>query len=315
MTIKKKAHLTGHNAGVFALTYGAQEGHFFSGAGDGFMVDWNIQQPDLGHLMAQVPSSIFALCYIPDKKCLVAGNRDGGLHFIDTETRQNIGNIAHHKKGVFDIHYLAEQVVTLGGDGLLTCWSLSPLRRVESVHLSAKSLRHLAVSPCGTEWIVAASDGFLYGLDAVSWAVKWQQKAHDPAAFAVAYVADGRYVVSGGRDAQLKLWRRVPKGLENCQTLPAHWYTINTIAVHPIQNTIFATGSRDKTIKIWSILPSKTDPTEGEVVLLKVLDTIRDGCHVNSVNRLLWLPDGQTLVSASDDRSIALWDTAALNDF
>ena len=104
MTIRKKAQLTGHNAGVFALAEGATAGHFFSAAGDGFLVDWDVAQPDLGYLVAQVPSSVFALCYVETQKCLLAGNKDGGLHVVDVASRQNTHNIAHHKKGIFNIY-------------------------------------------------------------------------------------------------------------------------------------------------------------------------------------------------------------------
>ncbi|MBK8425147.1 MAG: hypothetical protein IPL27_03820 [Lewinellaceae bacterium] len=71
--------------------------------------------------------------------------------------------------------------------------------------------------------------------------------------------------------------------------------------VHPephcffTRRRFFATASRDKTLKIWD---------SATFTLLKVVDTIRDGGHINSVNRLLWLPE--CLVSASDDRSAIL---------
>ncbi|NUQ25376.1 MAG: hypothetical protein HUU34_15625 [Saprospiraceae bacterium] len=79
---------------------------------------------------------------------------------------------------------------------------------------------------------------------------------------------------------------------------PAHWYTINHIALHPSGRWL-ATGSRDKTVKIW-------DAQSFE--LIKVLETIRDRGHVNSVNKVWWRPDGKQLVSAGDDRSMIIWE-------
>ncbi len=63
---------------------------------------------------------------------------------------------------------------------------------------------------------------------------------------------------------------------------------------------MFATASRDKTLKVWE--------TEG-FQLLKVLEGRRDGGHSHSVNRLLWTNFNNWLVSCSDDRSIILWET------
>ncbi|HQF28656.1 MAG TPA: WD40 repeat domain-containing protein, partial [Bacteroidia bacterium] len=56
-------------------------------------------------------------------------------------------------------------------------------------------------------------------------------------------------------------------------------------------------ASRDKTVKIW-------DPESLEVII-RLEKQEADG-HVNSVNKLLWL-NNTDLLSAGDDRSIALW--------
>jgi WD40 repeat protein len=57
-----------------------------------------------------------------------------------------------------------------------------------------------------------------------------------------------------------------------------HIYTINEVVLSP-NGELFATASRDKTIKIWQ----RTD-----LKLLKVIDAKRHGGHVNSVNKLIW---------------------------
>jgi WD40 repeat protein len=42
--------------------------------------------------------------------------------------------------------------------------------------------------------------------------------------------------------------------------------------------------------------------------LLKVIDRARHAGHGTSVNKLLWTNYNQQLVSASDDRSISVWN-------
>jgi WD40 repeat protein len=60
-----------------------------------------------------------------------------------------------------------------------------------------------------------------------------------------------------------------------------------------------ASGSRDKSIKIWA-----TENWE----LLKVVDMNKKNHHVNSVNAVHWHPLEDQLITASDDRTIRLWN-------
>ena len=61
----------------------------------------------------------------------------------------------------------------------------------------------------------------------------------------------------------------------------------------------FATGSMDKSIKIWDAVT---------FALVKVIDKVRHDGHTNSVNKLLWMDFENLLVTCSDDRTIAVWD-------
>jgi WD40 repeat protein len=297
---RKIAQLTGHNAAVFALGQSDAPRFFLSAAGDGWVVRWDLDAPETGRLLAKVDTQAFALCFLPEYNKLVVGNMNGGLHWVDLADPEQTKNIAHHKKGVFDIMPLGQQVFTVGGDGLLTRWDTASTRSLESYQLSNQSLRCLAYCPQRHEIAVGASDNGIYLLDADSLELKEQlPQAHSNSVFALSYAPNGQYLLSGGRDAMLKAW-----SLEGNARLiseqPAHWYTINSIVFHP-EGLFFATASRDRTIKLWDAHSFK---------LLKVLDTARDGCHLNSVNRLYWAGYRDYLVSASDDRSLIVWEVS-----
>lgn len=294
--VKKIAQLTGHNASVFALAKGKDARHFLSGSGDGWVVEWSLDNPDLGKLIARVERNIFSLYSLPNSSRLLAGNMDGGLHWVNLTDEKLNKDVLHHQKGVFDLLQVGEFIYSAGGAGMLTKWSIEKGRTLESLQLTNQSLRSLVYSKSRQEIAVGASDNHIYFLDIESLELKHKiENAHDNSVFTIHYSPDEKMLFSGGRDAQLKVWD-LENDYNNISKQPAHWYTINAIAFHP-KGHIFATGSRDKTIKIWDVKTFK---------LLKVLDTLRDNCHVNSVNALLWLEDG-TLISGSDDRSLILW--------
>lgn len=301
MKVEKIHTCTGHKAAIYTLAPGSDERHFLSAAGDGWVVEWNLDDPETGQLVASVETQVFSLCTCAPRR-LVAGNMNGGVHWIDRDHPDQTRNIQHHQKGVFDILSTGTGVFTAGGEGSISRWDMESGRSVESFQLSNQSLRAIAFSRAKNELAVGGSDCSIYLLDAETLALKQVLKnAHANSVFSLAYSPDQEYLLSGGRDALLKVWESdAPVSseyrlFEGTPAFPAHLFTVNHIVFSP-DGRLLATASRDKTVKIW-------DSRNFE--LLKVIDTIRCGGHINSVNRLLWMPE--CLVSCSDDRTVSIW--------
>jgi WD40 repeat protein len=285
---------SGHKAALYTLAPGRSPRHFLSAGGDGWIVEWDLDDPETGHLLASVDTQIYSMYAMPERNLVLAGNMNGGVHWIRYDRPELTRNVLHHKKGVYDIKVIGDRVLTAGGEGLLTVWDLETGHAQESYHLSNQSLRTIAYSAEREELAVGASDGSIYLLNSETLGLKKVLTgAHEPSVFSLAYTPDGRHLLSGGRDAILRIWKT--EDFLPISEQPAHWYTVNHILFSP-DGDFFATASRDKTVKIWDAQTFS---------LLKVLDTIRDNGHINSVNRLLWLPG--SLISASDDRSVKIW--------
>lgn len=298
LNCQKVAQLTGHNAAIFSLLPDQEDRYFFSGAGDGWIVRWDLDAPDLGKLVARVETQVFSMAAIPEQQLLVIGNMNGGVHWVDINEPEQQRNISHHQKGVFGIKPVGKHILTIGGGGLLTRWSVEERRTLDSIQLSNQSLRSIDYHAGRNELAIGSSDNNIYLLDATDLSIRQTiPNAHDNSVFSIRYSPDGRHLLSGGRDAHLRVWD-TNAGFEQITSQPAHWFTINAIAFHP-NGQWFATASRDKTIKIWD---------SSNFRLLKVLETIRDGGHVNSVNNLLWSPYQNYLISCSDDRSMIVWE-------
>ncbi|HEY9117276.1 MAG TPA: WD40 repeat domain-containing protein, partial [Roseivirga sp.] len=105
------------------------------------------------------------------------------------------------------------------------------------------------------------------------------------------------YLISGSRDAHLKIWR-VEDNYTLDQSIVAHMYAINHL-VFSADGKHFVTCSMDKSIKVWDAETFQ---------LLKVIDKARHAGHGTSVNKVLWTNFNNLLLSASDDRSISIWD-------
>ena len=122
-------------------------------------------------------------------------------------------------------------------------------------------------------------------------------EAHKISVFTVQYSPDERYLVSGSRDAHLKVWD-VAKAYAQHESVVAHMFAINHMSYSP-DSKHFVTCSMDKSIKVWDA---------GTFQLLKVIDKARHAGHGTSVNKVLWTNFNNLLLSASDDRSISVWN-------
>lgn len=293
----RKSSGTGHQGALYALALSHKAGCFLSAGGDGWITEWQIADTETGRVVAQVNDKIFSLCVPPaewPEPLILAGTMSGGLHWINRDEPALTRNIQHHPKGIFDILWLDGEVLSLDGSGFLTRWDPVSKRAVESLQLSHRALRCIAHNEQQQLLAIGASDGNIYYLNSTDWSLMDKVSAHEHSVFSLAWTPDGQRLISGGRDAMLRVWehRRTQVSAQ-----PAHWYTINHIALSP-DGKHAATASRDKTIRIWNI---------SDMTLVKTLETIRDLGHINSVNRLLWY-DHQTLLSCSDDRTVIVWE-------
>ena len=69
----------GHRAALYALAQGASPRHILSAGGEGFITEWNLDEPEIGKVIAQVETQVFSMARI-NERIILAGNMNGGLH-------------------------------------------------------------------------------------------------------------------------------------------------------------------------------------------------------------------------------------------
>ena len=290
--VTKLHQFTGHRDAIFSLAR-IDESSFLSAGSDGFVVRWNVHEPDKGTVVAQAKASIYAMNNKDNQEILFGQNYDG-LRILN----MNIGktqSLQLTQKAIFTIESIGNKALIGTGAGVLHIIDKDKLSIIKEVALSDKSLRTLTIHPNGQELAAGYSDHIIRILDTQSWQIKYELAGHTNSVFSVVYSLNGQQLLSAGRDAHIKSWN-TEKAYELTEDVVAHMYAINHLAYSPCGN-YFASASMDKSIKLWQANPMR---------LLKVVDKARHGGHTNSVNRLLWL-NNNTLVSASDDRSLAVW--------
>lgn len=294
--VKKSSSFSGHRDSVYALQPGGGD-VFYSAAGDGFIAQWSIQKPDEGKLIARLPNSVYALLYLPKQKQLIAAQNTSGIHLLDPSTKKEIASLELTNSSIFDLKLSGEYLFVATSAGELIIVELDKWRIQDRLKVSGKSIRCIAVNSLANEIALGSSDFKIRVYDGQSLQLKNEFVAHQNSVFALSYSPDNRFLISGSRDAHLKVWDSV-LNYSLAKDIPAHLFAINDIQFSP-DGKYFATCSLDKSIKLWNA---------SNYQLLKVIDKSRHAGHGTSVNKLLWMPGSSILLSASDDRSISAWD-------
>lgn len=294
--VNKLHTLTGHNHSIYALEEGATPHMFYTGSGDGMVVEWDLSRPKDGRLVAKMPNSVYAICTDKKRDVLYIGQNFEGIHAIDLQSKKEIWSLKITSSAIFDLKIVGDLLFAATGDGVLVVLDVverSPLRHIK---VSSESLRVLAVDPSATRLAIGSSDHTVKAFSLEDWRPLARMTGHTNSVFALAFSPDGNTLVSGGRDAHLKFWET--DGFTCIQSIVAHMYAINYLAFRD-DGRYFVTCSMDKSIKLWDT---------HEYKLLKVIDKARHAGHGTSINKVKWTNYHGQIVAISDDHTVSVWE-------
>ncbi|UII29264.1 WD40 repeat domain-containing protein [Fulvivirga maritima] len=297
VNVSKLKTFTGHNDCVYTLERTQYDHIFFSGAGDGMVVYWNLEASENGQLVAKLPNSIYALHYMQSKNLLAVGHNYDGVHIIDWENRKEVGSLKLTDEAIFDIQSYRDFLIIGDKNGTVTIVNVDDLKVVYKIPATEYSARTIAVNETLEEMAVGYSDNKIRIFSLVDFELKYELDAHENSVFTLKYSPHNQFLMSAGRDAYLKIWDS-KAGYLLLEDIVAHMFAINHLDFSP-DGKHFVTCSMDKSIKVWD---------NNSFRLLKVIDKARHAGHGTSVNKLLWSKYDNLLISAGDDRAISVWD-------
>ena len=295
MEIQRIDTFSGHKAPIYSLEEGREPHFIYSAGSDGWVVEWNLQKPDVGKVLAHIEGSVYCLKLDRSTNIFWIGQNFEGIHGVQVNDQSRVFSIAIPKKAIFDICFWDNQVWVAHDHGLISVVDRESQQIIKYIKSGDKSARKFCLM--GQDKIaIGFSDGFIRVFNK-NFEMEFAWLAHELSVFSMIYENSSHSLISVGRDAKIKRWLLEGENTRLVQEVPAHIYAIHDVVVSPDQQ-FFASASMDKTIKIWRA---------NDLTLLKVIDAPRYGSHKNSVNKLLWSAYLDYLVSASDDKNISIW--------
>lgn len=285
-----------HAAGIYALTTDGTT--LYSGSADKHVAGWDLHSGRPSGFAVRMQQAVYSVEHLEEQNMLLVGNAHGGFHVIDLHAKKEVRLLQVHKKGVFDFCALpGGRLAVIGGEGSVSIWSQSSFELIRQIPLSGNKLRsakHLSTGHLS----VCDSAGPLHVLDADTLQPVATLKGHERGTNCVAAHPGKPTLISGGRDAHLRVWST--DTFEELLAVPAHNFSIYALAFSP-GGQYLATASFDKTVKIWDVQ---------SLNLLARLERPTLDAHRASVNALLWAGD-EHLITAGDDKRIIHWHLEA----
>lgn len=282
-----------HSGAVYALSYHPELNILWSGGADKVVASWDLNDFSNTPLSIKTQSAILNLCQL-DPQHLFIGLFNGHFHIIDVLTKKELKHITFHKKGIFSsaVSHQHHKLIVGSGDGVVSIWNSLNFELLKSEKICDGKIRSIQV--VGSFAFIGTSDGLLLKIDLESLHLVNSYILEQEGINSICYLPDKNSLLLGGKNASLMVFNLELEKI--ILQFPAHNWPIYDLQVIPSFGLFSC--SRDKTIKNWNS---------------ESLEVIKRYCypefkaHTHSVNKLLFIPEHQLLVSAGDDKALCIW--------
>lgn len=294
MDITLENTLIGHQNPINTLAVDEQNNLLYSAGNDKGIVEWDLQTLAFKRVLCNVPSSVYKLCFIPEKSLLIASLRSGGILVIRTNVPELAAKLSIGKGAAFVVQPILSknELLAIDEQGKAYVWNLENYELLYSFQVSTTTVRSVALDEEGHVLAVGDKNGAVHLLDVRDYHTLTSANVHTQSVTALAFV--DKLLISGGRDA--KMYKLNGTDLSVLAEITPHMFTVYGII--PIGKDLFATVSRDKTIKGWNV----------DLKLQKNVSRDRGiDSHYLSINAGVYSATQQLLLTAGDDKQIKVW--------
>ena len=310
--------LTGNKESFKSVSFSPDGKTLASGSDDKTIKLWNLETRKEIYTLQTGDYPVKRVSFSPDGKTLASLSNDGTIKLWNLETRKEIPLPLPlpdgHNNFVESVSFSPKgKTLAFGLYGkVIKLWNLETgkiriLQKQENIQENQNvHVYSVSFSLDGKTLASGNSNGGVAGTDNTIqlWNVETGKEihtlpGHNNSVNSVSFSPDGKILASGSDDKTIKLWN-VETGKE-IYTLSGHNDPVQSVSFSPDGNTL-ASGSglvdekfpgTDNTIKLWNV------ETRTEIRTLKG--------HNDAITSVSFSPEGKTLASGSNDKTIKLW--------
>ncbi|MFW9262264.1 NB-ARC domain-containing protein [Nostoc sp. CALU 546] len=295
--------LQGHTSWIWSVAFSPNGQILASGSEDQTVKLWDVQTGKCLNTFQGHTSWVRSVVFSPNGQILASGSEDHTVKLWDVQTGKCLKTFQGHTSWIWSIAFSPNgQIVASGSeDQTVKLWNVETGKCFKNLQENKSWVRSVAFSPDGQILASGNEDQTVKLWDVETGKCVNTLSGHSSRIWSVAFHPHGQIIASGSDDQTVKLWN-VQTG-KCCKTLTGHSSRIWSVAFSPIPSSpclesgvgrILASGSEDKTVKLWDVQTGKC---------FKTLQG-----HTRWIWSVAFSPDGQTLASGSDDQTVKLWD-------
>ncbi|XP_056092464.1 telomerase protein component 1 [Rhinichthys klamathensis goyatoka] len=247
-------------------------------------------QKEVSELVSTFHSEPSCVVVSPDRKLVAVGTVEGTLHFLHTETGQEVKSLMSSGDGISGCIFLGEELLaTTSFDGQVEVWDVASGCRTAHVNAHSNKITGCDVSPDRKLFATVSLD-----LNLKVWSA---QKSTEVASLmnpsplnCVNFDLEGQLLAVGCWDGAVRLWNWLEQ--KNVATLFGHQSSVRSLSFSPC-SSILCSGCLSGEVRLWSVAAAACVGSYH--------------AHRGSTQSLNFLQGGNLLLSAGHDSVVNVW--------